>query len=150
MLEPYSKNNDDYAFLRAYLVKYPDRIDLVNTIISVYNLGALDPELCKILKRNVDRVLILSEVRTMNDAEDDINIPARKSEEEKLPIPQRVLSLLKASDGPVSLAVITQKLGVRPSTAMGGAANARKLLADGESIVCSSYDGMRSYEYRKA
>ena len=65
-MEP--RSFEQYAFLRKYIEKYPDRLDLVNTIVAVYNLGVLEPELCAILNYNTQHVLKISNQRNAFDA----------------------------------------------------------------------------------
>lgn len=56
-----------YKFLRCYVEKYPDRVGLVNVILSVHNLGALEPELASILMDHTNHVLRLSGKKTIED-----------------------------------------------------------------------------------
>jgi DNA-binding NarL/FixJ family response regulator len=144
-LEP--KTVDDYKALKDYVGKYPDKLVIVNTIVNVYNLGALEPELCEILRRNTEHVLTLSKVRTLNDSPPKEIIRRRKKREQSLEA--SCLQLLKRERQPVSVEQIGQELGISVSTVYTSCCAARKLLADDEQIVSVSMDGMRSYCYRK-
>ena len=137
---------DDYKTLKAYVQKYPDKLEIINTIVNVYNLGALEPELCVILKRHTDHVLSLSAVKTLHDSPPEI-IRRRKKREQSLEA--SCLEILKREGQAVNVEALGQELGISVSTVYTACCAARKLLADDEQIVSCSIDGMRSYCYRK-
>jgi len=140
---------DDYKTLKDYVGKYPDKLVIVNTIVNVYNLGALEPELCEILRRNTDHVLTLSKVRTLNDSP-PVEIIRRRATRSDNTVAHRCLEILKRSeDQPVSVADMSTELKIAVSTAITGCIEARKLLKDDEQITSKSWDGMRHYCYQK-
>lgn len=59
---------DESAYLKKYLAKYPDRVDVVNAVVAVYNLGALEPELLSMLVANTERIERLSGKKDAFDA----------------------------------------------------------------------------------
>lgn len=68
MIDVEPRSYEQYTYLRKYVEKYPDRLDLVNTIVAVYNLGALEPELLEMLIANCQRVARLSGMKEDFDA----------------------------------------------------------------------------------
>jgi hypothetical protein len=89
-----SLDASEVAYLRAYCEKYPDRVSSVNTIVSVYSLGSLDPLLTRLLLRNVKHVLkcskssdiglIDTELKSVGSVKVDVNrllknVPARRA-----------------------------------------------------------------------
>jgi hypothetical protein len=59
---------DERAYLIKYLAKYPDRVDLVNVIVAVHDLGALEPELLNMLICNAQHIARLSGRKEAFDA----------------------------------------------------------------------------------
>jgi hypothetical protein len=120
-----------YTFLRRYVEKYPDRVDQVNVIVGVYNLGALDPELCAILLENTQRVLKISGLK--RDLEPKAKRRATTQEQE-------IYKMLK-TDGQVTIKGLLAHYGwKRPRDVVTHIAKIKRtLLKPNESIL--SIDG---------